>query len=129
MDKYSAEKLKQEMPYLDLYLDTLWIQIELEQIQGLKWVASGTEENPSFTIYPDERSCWVLSPNSLQSRGGKSWFGRTVNVVSSNGTKRQNTLISMRISVLQDGLAIANLSLDSLSVNAILMKARIRLAE
>ena len=129
MDKYSAEKLKQEMPYLDLYLDTLSIQIELEQIHDLKWVASGTEENPSFTIYPDDRTCWVLSPNSRQLRGGNSWFGRTVKVISSSGSKKQNTLISVRICVLQDGLAIANLSLESLSVSAVLMKARIRLAE
>jgi hypothetical protein len=129
MDKYSVEQLKQEVPFLDLYLDTLSIQIELEQIQDLKWVASGTEENPSFTIYPDDRTCWVLSPNCQQSRGGNSWFGRSVKVIGSNGTKKQNSLISVRICVLQDGLAIANLSLESLSVNAVLMKARIRLAE
>lgn len=129
MDKYSVEKLKQEMPILDLYLDTLSIQIELEQIQDLKWVASGTEEYPSFTIYPDDRTCWVLYPNSQQSRGGNSWFGRRVKVVGSNGFKKENTLISVRICVLQDGLAIANLSLESLSISAVLMKARIRLAE
>jgi hypothetical protein len=129
MDKYSVEKLKQEMPSIDMYLDTLSIQIELEQIQDLKWVASGTEENPSFTIYPDNRTRWVLSPNSQQPRGGNSWFGRTVKAIGSNGSKKQNPLISVRICVLQDGLAIANLSLESLSVNAVLMKARIRLAE
>jgi hypothetical protein len=129
MDKYSVEKLKQEMPSLDLYLDTLSIQIELEKIQDFKWVASGTEENPSFTIYPDDRTCWVLSPNGQQSRGVNSWFGRSVKVLGPNGSKKQNPLISVRICVLQDGLAIANLSLESLSVRAVLMKARIRLAD
>jgi len=129
MDKYSVEKLKQELPFLDLYLDTLSIQIELEQIQDLKWVASGTEENPSFTIYPDHRTCWVLSPNSRQALGGDSWFGRRVKLTGSNASKKENSLISVRICVLQDGLAIANLSLESLSVSAVLMKARIRLAE
>lgn len=129
MDNYSVEKLKQEMQSLDLYLDTLSIQFELEQIREIKWVASGTEDNPSFTIYPDERTSWILSPNSSLTRGGQSWFGRIVNVTESNGRKQHNTLISIRICVVQEGLAIANLSLESLSVNAILMKARIKLAE
>ena len=121
MDDYSVEKLKKEMQSLDLYLDTLSIQFELEQISDIKWVASGTEDNPSFTIYPDEHTSWVLYPNSSLTPGRLSWFGRIVKITDSNGRKQHNTLISIRICVIQEGLAIANLSLESLSVNAILM--------
>jgi len=129
MDKYSVEQLKNSFATIDLFLDTLSIQLELEKIQDLKWASKGTDSEPCFAIYVDKQVTWFIRPNGLNSGGLTSWFGKPVKVQAANGSKREHSLISVLIMVNQAGVEVANMSLQALSLSSIFLKARIKLAE
>jgi len=129
MDKFSIDHLKNDFAAIDVFMDTLAIQIELENIQDLKWALTSIDSDPFFTIYQSSDAIWLIKPNGLISGGLTSWFGKTVGHISQSGSKRQHTLISVRITVRKRGTEEANLSLQALSMNSILMKARMKLGE
>jgi hypothetical protein len=129
MDKYSIEHLKNSFAALDQFLDTLAIQLELEKIQDITWAFTGTDSDPSFTIYHDNCTIWIIKPNGQFSGDLTSWFGKPTQVIASNGSKKLNSCISVLIMVNRDGLEVSMLSLEALSLKSILLKARIKLAE
>lgn len=129
MDKYSVTHLKNSFATIDVIMDTLAIQLELEKVQDLKWASTGTESEPCLTIFVGDQTTWFIQPNGLNSGSLTSWFGKPVQVIAANGSKRENSLISVLIRVNQAGVEVAIISLQALSMSSILLKARIKLAE
>lgn len=128
MDKYSIEHLKNSFAALDVFLDTVAIQLELEKIQDITWAFTGTDSHPSFTIYHDICTTWIIKPNGQISGDLTSWFGKPTQAIAANGSTKLNPYISVLITVNRDGLGVSMLSLEALSLKSILLKARIKLA-